>query len=169
MQLFMFAKSLLFPEDDKLKLDALFWQADSYYRLKKYNEASQKFNLFLKTKGAKQNSLYSNALYGSAYCAFNTKQYTKAVSQFQKFLSSETSNKKLVNDAYLRLADCYLITKDYNNAMQWYNKVINNNSTNTDYALYQKAICYGSQGDFSKKINTLTKLTTKPQTLTILR
>jgi len=58
----------------------------------------------------------------------------------------------------LRLADSYLIIKDYNKAILWYNKVISGNSPDADYALLQKAVCYGSQGDFSKKLSTLNEL-----------
>ena len=155
-----FNRSLKYPIDGKLKSEALFWQGDSYYRLKKYNAASIKFNDFLKSKYAKQTQLYSTAIYNSAYCAFNTKQYTTAVKLFQKFLNQTNNNANLIVDSHLRLADCYLITKDYNNAIQWYNKVIDSHSAEADYALYQKAICYGSQGDFNKKIGTLTELTT---------
>ncbi len=155
-----FNKSLLYPIDNKLKTEALFWQGDSYYRLKKYNDASNKFNKFIVAKGSKQSDLYSTAIYNSAYCAFNTKQYRTAINLFNKFLKQNTNNSKFTNDTYLRLADCYLITKDYKNAIKWYDRVINNHSIDSDYALYQKAICYGSQGDFNKKISTLKKLTT---------
>jgi len=82
---------------------------------------------------------------------FNTKQYSDASSLFQKFLEQNNNQTNLVIDAYLRLADSYLIIKDYNKAILWYNKVISGNSPDADYALLQKAVCYGSQGDFSKK------------------
>lgn len=155
-----FENSLKYPRDKKLEAEALFWQGDSYYRLKQFSKASRKFTSFLRLSAAKQTNLYNTALYNSAYCAFNTKSYSSAVTLFNKFLKKSGNDVRLINDSHLRLADCYLITKDYNNAITWYNKVINSNSSDADYALYQKAICYGSQGDFNKKITTLTKLTT---------
>ncbi len=155
-----FNRSLKYPVDKKLAAEAVFWQGDSYYRLKKFSESSTKFKSFMKYSKAKETGLYAVALYNNAYCAFNLKQYRTAIDQFQKFLRQNSNKANLINDSYLRLADSYLITKDYNNAIQWYDKVINNRSTDADYAIYQKAICYGSQGDFNRKISTLSKLTT---------
>jgi len=153
-------KSRKYPIDKKLQSEAMYWQADALYRQKKFNDAASLFYQFRVSSGVKQTNLYSNALYNSAYCYFNTKQYNKAVNLFQKFLNQSNNNINLINDSYLRLADSYLITKEYNNAINWYNKVIVGNSADADYALYQKAICYGSQGDFKGKLATLDKLVT---------
>lgn len=155
-----FKKSLVYPIDKKLASEALFWQGDAYYRQKKFADAANMYYRFRISKGAKQTGLYAVALYNSAYCAFNRKKYNDAVSLFQKFLKQSSNKANLINDSYLRLADSYLITKDHNKAIQWYNKVIGSNSADTDYALFQKAICYGSQGNFTKKIGTLNQLTT---------
>ncbi len=155
-----FQKSLIYPVDNKLESEALFWQGDALYRQKKFSDAANIYYRFRISKGAKQTNLYAVALYNSAYCAFNMKQYSTAVNLFQKFLKQNSGKSNLINDTYLRLADSYLITKDYNNAIQWYNKIINSNSADADYALFQKAICYGSQGDFKSKLTTLNKLTT---------
>lgn len=159
-----FQKSLLYPIDRRLESEALFWKADALYRQKKFKEAANVFYRFRTSKGAKLTNLGAIALYNSAYCAFNTKQYRNAVDLFQKFLKQNSNKVNLINDAYLRLADCYLITKDYNKAIRWYDKVISNRSTDADYALFQKAICYGSQGNFTKKLATLNQLTTNFKT-----
>ncbi len=154
-----FSKSRTYPTDKKLQSLAMYWQADALYRQKKYNDAANLFYQFRVSKGVKQTGLYSNALYNSAYCFFNTKQYSKAIGLFQQFIKQPNNNIGLTNDSYLRLADSYLITKDYKNAIVWYEKVINNNSADADYALFQKAICYGSQGDFNQKLSSLVTLT----------
>jgi len=152
-------KSLKYPVDIKLQSEAMYWQADALYHQKKFNDAASLFYQFRVSKGVKQTDLYANALYNSAYCYFNTKQYNKAVNLFQQFLKQSNNKVSLINDSYLRLADSYIISKDYKNAIVWYDKVILNNSVDADYALYQKAICYGSQGDFKGKLNTLNQLT----------
>ena len=154
-----FKKSLTYPVDSKIQSEAIYWQADALYRQKKFNDAANLFYQFRVSKGVKQTNLYSNALYNSAYCYFNTKQYNKAVGLFQQFLNQNSNSSRLINDSYLRLADSYLVTNDYKKAIQWYDKVINANSADADYALYQKAICYGSQGDFKGKLAALNQLT----------
>lgn len=153
-----FQKSQQYPIDTKLTAEALFWQGDSYYRMKQFGQAAKKFNSFARSKGASQTDLVNTSLYNSAYCAFNTGKYADASWLFRKFLKQSGTDQRMVNDSYLRLADSYLITKDYKNAIQWYDKVIANKSSDADYALFQKAICYGSQGDFKRKITTLKKL-----------
>ncbi len=154
-----FNKSLKYPVDKDLEAKALFWQGDAYYRQHQFSAANKKFFDFLKSKQARSLDLYPVALYNIAYIAFNTKDYSKAVDYFNRFLKLNPSNTNLVNDSYLRLADSYLITKDYNKAIGYYDKVIQNRSADTDYALFQKAICYGSQGNFNKKLSTLSQLT----------
>ncbi len=153
-----FQKSLNYPIDKKLAAEAIFWQGDSYYRLKQYGTAAQKFNSFLNAKGASQTNLVSTATYNAAYCAFNTGRYADASWLFRKFIKMPGADMQMVNDSYLRLADSYIITKDYKNAIQYYDKVIGNRSSDADYAMFQKAICYGSQGDFKSKLNTLGNL-----------
>ncbi len=159
-----FEKSLLYPIDSKLKSEALFWHGDALYRQKKFKDAAGLFYRFRISDGAKQTNLMSIALYNSAYCAFNLKQYSNSIDLFQKFLSQRDNKANLVFDAYLRLADCYLITKDYKKAIKWYDEVIRSRSIDADYAFFQKAICYGSQGDFNNKLTTLNKLTTNYKT-----
>ncbi len=154
-----FQKSLTYPIDRVLQSEAIYWEADSRYQQKNYNDAAALYYKYRISKAAKQTNLYSKSLYNSAYCYFNTKQYGKAVNLFQQFLKQNSNNSRLISDSYLRLADSYLIKKDYNNAIVWYNKVLGGNSKDADYALYQKATCYGSQGDFNKKLSTLGTLT----------
>jgi len=155
-----FEKSLKYPRDKKLQAEAIFWEGDSYYRLKRYDNAANKFYKFRQLSAAKNTKLYNTAVYNSAYCAFNTKNYKSSARLFKNFLELSGNDVRLVVDTYLRLADSYIINKDYNSAIQWYNKVIASSSQDADYAMYQKAICYGSQGNFNKKIETLKKLTT---------
>ncbi len=157
--LIYFEKSLKYPVNNKIEAEAIFWSGDAYYHLKKYDKARIQFENFLNSKGSSKTSLEVTAEYNIAYCSFNLKQYDSAIIKFEKLLQNNITDKKLTTDIYLRLADCYLITKNYNTAIVWFNKVIDNRSTSTDYALYQKALCYGSQGDFNKKVSTLTHLT----------
>lgn len=153
-----FAKSLYYKPDAQLAATGTFWFADALYRQKQYKEASMKYAEFLKMPEAKQNTLYPNALYNLGYAYFNQKRYTNAVNYFNRFLRQNSTNIKLVNDAKLRLADSYFISTDYPQAMKWYDQVIRNGTGAVDYAIYQKAFCYGARGQFDTKINTLQTL-----------
>ena len=153
-----FDKSLYYQPDPKLAAQTTYWFADALYRLKRFDEAGVKYNQFKRMGAAKQTDLYSNSTYNQAYAYFNQKQYSKAVSYFSQFLKQNNQNINLVNDAKLRLADSYFIMTDYTQAMRWYDQVLNGGVKDVDYAIYQKAFCYGAQSDFRKKISTLQRL-----------
>lgn len=153
-----FEKSQTYPINSRLMALSIFWQGDAYYRTKQYDLALRKFSAFLKMPESSQTIFVPVARYNIAYAAFNQKQYSLAISDFEKFLASSPSQKNLVSDAWLRLADSYFILARYSTAMQWYQKVINAGSTDADYALYQLAACYGSSGNFQQKTSTLTQL-----------
>jgi len=153
-----FQKSLKYRSDKKTEALATFWYADAMYRQKQYSNANQKYKQFLQNSQARNTGLYDQALYNLAYTSFNQKQYSNAIKQFRDFLNSGSSRANLTTDARLRLADSYFIIKQYDNAMLWYKKVIANGNQDIDYALYQKAFCYGAKGEFNNKITTLNAL-----------
>ena len=49
----------------------------------------------------------------------------------------------LVADAFLRLGDSWFISKNYDNAISYYDKAINLNTVDVDYAMFQKAKALG--------------------------
>jgi len=154
-----FEKSQTYPLDEVIMAKSLFWQGDAYYRMKQYNLAERKFNAFLNMPAARQTDLVDVARYNLAYTAFNQKKYQLAISGFERFLNSKNAAKGQISDAWLRLADSYFILKQYNTAMQWYQKVIKSGAKDADYALFQLAACYGSSGNFQQKIDQLIQLT----------
>lgn len=159
-----FEKSLKYTPDKTLEAQTIFWMADAYYHLKQFKDASGMFKRFLSSSYAKQSGLYASGLYNYAYTAFNLKQYSTTINYFNSFLKQSGNPSNLVSDARLRLADSYYISKNYNQASGWYDKVIASGIKGTDYALYQKAFCYGAVDDFNRKISTLKTLTSKYKT-----
>ena len=67
----------------------------------------------------------------------------------------------MINDAYLRIGDCFFIGRNYTEAIKYYQKAYNNGSTEADYALYQIALSQGVQKQFQEKIATLKNLISK--------
>ncbi|MGB8704000.1 MAG: tetratricopeptide repeat protein, partial [Gillisia sp.] len=59
------------------------------------------------------------------------------------------------DDAYTRLGDTYFVTSKYWPAMEAYNKALEMNIGNQDYAAYQKAISYGFVDRNNSKIEEL--------------
>ena len=138
---------------------ALYWKGEAFYRLNKLDSSAICFNNFLLAQGAFQLPVYNMAHYNLGYIAFTQKKYADAATSFRKFLSgAKNEDKKIINDANIRVGDSYYITKNYSQAIDFYNNAINANATDIDYALYQKALCNGVLGHFTQKNETLLDL-----------
>ena len=98
---------------------------------------------------------YKNSSYNLAYAYFKMKEYDQAATAFQVHIDKVKDDKVRLTDAYLRLGDCLFVTSKYWPAMDAYNKVIDFKSVDSDYASYQKAICYGFVSKNDKKIEEL--------------
>ena len=156
-----FEKALKFTDNQDIYTKALFWKAETLYRLNNFKAAEKWYKQFLKSKSAIKSKYYTVALYNLGYTAYHQKKYDDAISYFNKFLNIDNDYENLKNDATLRIADAYFIKKDFSKAITYYDKVINNRGADSDYALFQKASCYGAQGDFKEKIKTLNRLVKK--------
>ncbi len=154
-----FDKAMKYDANTEIKQQALFWKAEGLYRNKDYSGAAGLYQAFLNTPGASSSELYPKAIYNLAYTYFNRKDYWQAITWFKKFLQTRETSKDLISDATLRLADSYFILKKFDQASALYDKVIQSHVQNGDYAMYQRAFCYGAKGDFNRKIDILTQLT----------
>jgi TolA-binding protein len=102
--------------------------------------------------------------YNMGYCYFKKKDFRAARFHFKSALDMAASTKDdkgkkaLTPDMYMRLAECYFITKDYNNALSAYDKVANNSWSGAEYALFQKGIVLGLMSRNQEKITTLNSL-----------
>ncbi len=156
-----FSASMKYPADDELVARALFWKGDAFYRLRQFPQAAEYYSKFLKARKAMATGLVKRAYYNLAYTQFNMKKYDAALSGFKKVLSFSSVPVNIMNDAQLRLADCYFMTKRFDEALAWYDKASTGGRTDSDYALYQKAFCYAAMEKYRKKIDELKKLTAR--------
>jgi TolA-binding protein len=151
----MFERSLKESRTPVFVARATFWKAETDYNLTNYNEALIGFKQFQQQDGISETSEITNLDYNLAYTYFKLKDYGQASTYFQKFINSKSDDKLRTNDAYLRLADGYFVSSDYQNAILAYDKAINLNQIETDYAAFQKAMSYGYVGQGSTKISDL--------------
>jgi len=147
--------------DATIKASALFWKAETDFQLSNFQKALDGFIQFKKSQNASKVSVYKQIDYAIAYAYFKLKKHTKAAYFFNLFLSKKGNEATLNADATIRLADCYFVTKKYNNAILAYNIIIKNKSIGADYAYYQKAISHGFLGQNDRKISNLQTLINK--------
>ncbi len=148
----MFKKSIAEPQDKTFSAKATFWKAETEFGLDNFNEALISFKQFAAFAEAKNTIENKNINYNIAYCYFKLKEYDQAGNYFQTHLEVIKDDKLRGNDSYLRLADSRFVSTKYFPALEAYNKVIENKSVDADYAVYQKAICYGFLSKNDQKI-----------------
>ncbi len=153
-----FRKSLSYPENLTIRSQAVFWEGEAYFRLEQYDKAIENLQKFQLLQGAFSLPEYNKANYTLGYAHFKQKNYPPAITAFRKFIQEGNIDKTLRNDAYLRIGDSYFITQDYNAAIDFYDRSIALESSDVDYAIFQKSVALGVTGRFEAKINTLQEL-----------
>ena len=151
----LFDKSIDEAKDPRFTTRATFWKAETDYQLTNYNDALLGFKQFQLQSDAESTKEISNIDYNLAYTYFKQKNYAKATEHFQKFISDNSDDKLRLNDAYLRLGDGHFVTSNYSNAITAYDKAIEINEIESDYAFFQKAMSYGYIGQGDTKIQSL--------------
>ncbi len=151
----MFGKALKEQKDAEITARATFWKAESEYILENYNDALLSYKQFSDLPKAKETVEFKNINYNIAYANFKLKEYATAGNYFKNQIESAKGDKTRLNDSYLRLADCRFVTANYQLALDAYNNVIASKSVDSDYAYFQKALCYGFLSKNNKKIEEL--------------
>jgi TolA-binding protein len=159
----LFDKSLKYEKYSReLRSRAIYWKAEAEYRIGQYELAKNDYELFMGIPGAMSLSEADLLRYDLGYTYFNLKDYNSALTQFKAFESGYAKVKPEIQiDTKLRIADCYFITTNYSQAVNYYDKVIEYAKADADYALYQKGFCLGLTNNQKGKAEILTLLTTK--------
>lgn len=144
------------------KADALYWRGEAHYRLNQLNEATRDLHSYQQQTTDRSTQMYALSNYNIGYILFHEKKFSQAREYFLSFLKNEKEvDANLRADAYNRIGDCYLNSRQFNEAQAYYTKAEEQNTTNGDYAYYQLALVAGLQKDYNGKVKLLNKLTEK--------
>ncbi|WPP52537.1 tetratricopeptide repeat protein [Catalinimonas niigatensis] len=159
----LFDKSLQYPIDRELVAGANFWKGEAYSVGKKYEEAINAYAAVFRALGDERRlegtseMYFLKSRYGIGYAYFNTNDYPKAKEHFEKYVQTieqksrgNTSAKLNYEDALIRLADTYYVTKNYGQAIGAYDKAIQQRNPDISYAYYQKGVIQGIQGKMNE-------------------
>lgn len=148
--------------DAKIKAEALFWLADSYYQNNDETNAAKTYQAFINAPAASSTEVYPLAYYNLGYLYLNQSEFENASARFKDFINiDKSSDKERQSDSWSRIGDCYFIQRQYNNAITAYSNAMKTSSKNTDYAYYQQAMGYGALGKTNEKISCLNIITSK--------
>ncbi len=129
-----------------------FWKGEIAYRNNKLDDAIRFYDQFLQSgnPGMGESSI-KEANYNLGYCYLRKENFIVAQGFFQKALGKVALNSAPVDqDAYIRLADCYFMQRNYKQALPMYQQVIDYSWPNADYATYQKAMLTGISNSKTK-------------------
>ena len=145
--------------DAKLKAEALYWMADSYFQKKDNNAAESNYVAFLKSSGSGQTGLLPMAYYNLGYISYLKGNFPDAVKNFNYFFNMAQADRDFESDAWMRIGDCYFMERKYNKAITAYSNAVKLDNKNADYAMFQQGMGYGAQGDMNAKISCMDNLT----------
>ncbi len=145
--------------DPRLRARAHYWKGECCYRTGDVERAREQYNVFLKQNGASELEEFTNAHYNLGYTYFNKYDYKPASHWFLKFVSLDNNgNELLLADAYNRLGDCMYVVRNFNSAIEYYDKALATAPSVGDYSMLQKGICLGLARDNEQKIAQLKEL-----------
>ncbi len=131
-----FDKSLKYTPDNIIESAAVFQKSESFSALNRYGEAMPFYFQAIRAGG----EYATKSFYSLGYAYYNTKDYKNALTNFQNFINKKPTDRQATEDATIRMADCYLVDKNYEAAMLLYDKAIGGGKLDRDYALYQKGL-----------------------------
>jgi tetratricopeptide (TPR) repeat protein len=127
--------------------EALFWSADSHYKMNQFSSAAQRFKIYV--DNFPESDMMGAALYSLGWSYFQMGEYQQAVGPLRNFLENyeppETALFPYDTDTQLRIGDAYYALGNYREAIESYNKAIGA-EPGGDYAMFQVANSYYRAG-----------------------
>ncbi len=148
----LFAKIIIDANSGKNAAYANFWRGEIAYRQQRYDDAVRYLTLFLQSGVPSQGEAnQQTAKYNIGYSRFQKEDYKNASQYFEQVVKNvSASSTSIEHDAYLRNADAYYMQKDLPRANAMYDAAIAAASTQSDYAMYQKAMIAGIKNSAEK-------------------
>lgn len=133
-----------------------FWEGELAYRQNQLDEAILFYNEYLRNPSYSSGEVSSiHARYNLGYCYYRRENYQQAASYFGEVAKNPSINARPVEqDAYIRLADCHYMLKNFSRAKTIYHTIINYSWASGDYATYQSAMIAGINSS-NEKINLM--------------
>jgi TolA-binding protein len=161
-----FDKSLQYPNDKNYVALASFWNGEAYSTGKRYEEAITNYQQVISQGASVDPEVLIKTRYGLGYAHFNLKAYDKALFNFKEFVNKGNKSTPNYVDGLIRLADCYYVSKQYEDALVTYSRATAIGSPDNDYILLQTGSIYGIQRKYveaRKQFSTLIQSYPKSQ------
>ncbi len=162
-------KALKDPNNGQVSPYINFWKGELAYRRNDIDNAIKYYNAYISGGAPTTGEVNAfNARYNLGYCYLRKENYAAAQSFFEPLAKNPALNSgDLVQDAYVRTADCYFMQKDFTKAKAMYDNVIKFSWPAEDYATFQNSMISGIKNP-TEKISLLNTMTRKFPTSSLL-
>ena len=145
-----------------------FWKGEIAYRLNRVDDAIRYFFEYLKSGTVSGEAKPQTAKYTLGYCFLKKENFRQALGFFEQIHGTPRINSAAIEqDAYLRAADCYYMSRDFKRALSMYDKVLDFSWPAADYATFQKAMVAGVNSG-KEKINLLSTISRRYPTSSLI-
>lgn len=156
----LYEKAIKINAVPRITADANYLLGEWQYRKGQTSAAEKSVNKLLLSSYANTSPYADQARYTYAYLLMRQKRYDEAYDAFAeldgRIATAKGKQEKLMrDDAHNRMGDCLYVQSRFAESITQYDKVINANGRDADYATYQKALAYGAQGKNSEKLTYL--------------
>lgn len=151
-------KSLEYKNDPTYVALASFWIAEAYAMDKKYDEAAKNYQTVIGIGSGVDPDILMRTRYGLGYAFYSQKIYDRALYNFKEFVNRGNKGTPNYVDGLIRLADCYYVSKQYGEALNYYTQARNIGSSDNDYVLLQTGVISGIQQKYGDSRTQLTAL-----------
>ena len=136
-----FKRSRSYNVDPQLNAETFYWEGEILFGQGEYDQAAAAYAKFSTTPGSYLSELHNDADYARGYAHYKSEKYTDALSAFRAYLESTPDDDPArMRDAELRAADCFFALKSFNQAAEYYDRVLERDVEPLDYALFQRAM-----------------------------
>ena len=136
-----FEKSLGFPLDNEYAAKAALWEGECYAVAGEWEKSIAFYEKSIAFKPEQET--VARTRFGLGYARFNLKQYDRALYSFREYINNASKNDVDLGNGYVRLADCYYVTKQYNDALTNYKNAYLLGRSDQDYAHMQAGVLSG--------------------------
>ena len=149
------------PDNESVLPYVQFWKGEIAYRLGKTDDAIRYYFEYLKSNVSKGEVTPNHAKYNLGYSFLRKENYRQAQGFFEQLVTKPKINSPAIEqDAYIRIADCYYMNREYKKAKSMYDKVLEFSWPSSDYATFQNAMIVGINSS-KEKISMLTGISRK--------
>jgi tetratricopeptide (TPR) repeat protein len=136
-----FDKSLAYPFDQSYAAQAALWAGEAQAAAGDWEKAIPSYEKALSFKPDAETT--AKTRFGLGYARYNLQQYDRALYSFKEYINTAAKNDTELANGYVRLADCYYVSKQYPEALANYKSAYALSRSDQDYARLQAGVLNG--------------------------